>query len=592
MPHGPSRSHRSLVSTSSQRPRKKLTIIGGGIIAAFEAYFAYLDALSRQERIAITLYEKNPSVQDSTIARIVPSLTPDEILSVVPRGPELVKMLNVLFSEPGGIRVEDVKGVNGSKVAEAFKQAALAYSRDEAGHEARTKALLQLGKLSMLMWDKLYETADAELRQIFEDANYNPCKEPPVGCEALHQGYRVDPIFDVPQAARRAEGMMTTYQTLGFKQCRLLSPSDVLKRDPALTSFVHENTNCDPEGVLSWKDNAIALWRPGGCIDSGVFMPKFFKYLEKKLGHYIDRTGRRQPCFKMHFESHVVGVTYSSRQDAKTISGLKLKRSPHKVKVKKDRRIFQSSEYVFCPGEAVGTLRRMGFSEPAYARFAGPTLRLSFPVPKDDPHLLTRINHCMEVHQEGVVLAWQARIKDGHLFIGVGGTKAFYADKSPTNEQAFAKNRHVLQLNIINKVLPEYVSYALGRETKGETLRLADLNQLEASGVAERWVGSRAVTYDGVPTWGQLKTRSGQPIQKARTTTHLGSGGGSFAPGAVAVSRSAFFKRGDHNSHSPKPISEGNGVERQALFFQQGRGRRHPLYQDLLEYGDCARKPA
>ncbi len=31
----------------------------------------------------------------------------------------------------------------------------------------------------------------------------------------------------------------------------------------------------------------------------------------------------------------------------------------------------------------------------------------------------------MEVHQEGVILAWQARIKNNKVFIGVAGTKAF-----------------------------------------------------------------------------------------------------------------------------------------------------------------------
>lgn len=58
-------------------------------------------------------------------------------------------------------------------------------------------------------------------------------------------------------------------------------------------------------------------------------------------------------------------------------------------------------------------------------------------------------SHRMEVHQEGVVLAWQARYIDEKIFIGVAGTKAFYGDQRPTKDQAFAKDRNLLQLNMI-----------------------------------------------------------------------------------------------------------------------------------------------
>jgi hypothetical protein len=41
--------------------------------------------------------------------------------------------------------------------------------------------------------------------------------------------------------------------------------------------------------------------------------------------------------------------------------------------MKKNNHTYRESEYVFCPGESVGTLRKLGFDEPAYALFAGVT---------------------------------------------------------------------------------------------------------------------------------------------------------------------------------------------------------------------------
>ena len=74
----------------SHYPENKLTI-GGGIVGAIEAYFAYLEAKNNGKKIRITIHEKNESISETTTSHIVPSLTPDEILSVVPRGQELVK---------------------------------------------------------------------------------------------------------------------------------------------------------------------------------------------------------------------------------------------------------------------------------------------------------------------------------------------------------------------------------------------------------------------------------------------------------------------------------------------------------------------
>lgn len=67
-------------------------------------------AKRRGESIRVTIHDKNQTSKGTTTAHIVPSLTPDEILSVVPRGQELISKLRLLFSEPGGIRVDDVEG--------------------------------------------------------------------------------------------------------------------------------------------------------------------------------------------------------------------------------------------------------------------------------------------------------------------------------------------------------------------------------------------------------------------------------------------------------------------------------------------------
>src|ERR1700733_14264693 len=84
---------------------RQISIIGGGIIGAFESYYAYQDAQKNAEKICITVYEKNDAftsldkdgVSTNTSYNIAPSLTIDEILSVVPRGSQLVEKLGILF---------------------------------------------------------------------------------------------------------------------------------------------------------------------------------------------------------------------------------------------------------------------------------------------------------------------------------------------------------------------------------------------------------------------------------------------------------------------------------------------------------------
>ncbi|MBS0656217.1 MAG: hypothetical protein JSR46_10600, partial [Verrucomicrobia bacterium] len=339
-------------------------------------------------------------------------------------------------------------------------------------------------------------------------------------------------IHGIPNARTHAQGMKETYNSLGYNACTILTPQEVVAIDPFLLDFCASHSQINDTGEHQWNDDSVALWRPGGCIDTSVFLPKFYEYLKKHAGTYVNRNGELKDCFRMKFDKEVTSVTYDDKSNKLNIKGLGFKDG------QKKRECFDytSSQYLFCPGEAIGTLRSLGFSEPEYAGFAGPVLKLNIPALPDELAKYQDFKHCMEVHKEGIVLAWQARVKEDSIFIGVAGTKAFYGDRVPQIGEDFARNRHLTQLNMINEVLPEFVSLALRRDTKGRELTWTDLLVLEKKGVLSRWVGRRAVTYDGFPTLGNLY-HQGQKVANARCTTHLGSGGVSFAPGVVHASR-------------------------------------------------------
>jgi hypothetical protein len=519
-------------------PETKHTIIGSGIIAAMEAYHLFLTAKKAGERVRITILDRNTTLNHSTSSSIVPSLTPDEILSVVPRGLELMRNMQILFSEPGGIRVEDVEGVHGTVVTDQFTREALAYSQQDAEHTARTKTLLDLGKLSMDMWQAMYDNGDAELQTIMNDANFNPCREPRNEIPRLHDGYRIDLIYAVHNAEQRAIGMKEDYTRLGYQNCKILSPAEVMQRDAFLVDFCAAHSSKNDADELQWHNDTVALWRPGGCLDTQIFIPKFYAYLQQIMGQYEHIDGSLHDCFQIKLQRNVSTVNFAEKDQRLQVTGLNFFGNPQIIA---DTHEYKSRNYIFCPGEAVGTLRGFGFNEPSYAGFAGAVLKLVIPIPEDKLALYQTFNHCMEVHQEGVVLAWQARFHENNILIGVGGTKAFYGDRQPKIEHAFARNRNLLQLNMINNVLPEFISLALGKDTKGVQLTHDDLTVLQTKGIATRWVGTRAVAAEGFPTLGRL-FRDFKPVMNARTTTHLGSGGVSFAPAAVAVSQDTEAK--------------------------------------------------
>ena len=241
------------------------------------------------------------------------------------------------------------------------------------------------------------------------------------------------------------------------------------------------------------------------------------------------------PDFQLHFNKKVVGVVYGQGDTKQTvIKGLKFADGTQTENNP------TSTTYVFCPGEAVGTLKNLGFSEPAYAAFAGASLCLNVPLSDEQLKKFEGFNHCMEVHGVGIVLAWQARIRDGMIFLGGAGTKSFYADKEPKIQEAFARNRNLLQLRMFNDVLPWVVSIALNRDTTGQELTEEDMTILEKKQIAKRWVGRRSVAYDGFPTLGRLYHKD-KLVSNGRVTTHAGSGGGSFSQITSLISTFALY---------------------------------------------------
>jgi len=515
----------SVLAFSSEQPQtgqehisKRIYIVGAGIIGATEALYAFKDAEAKGERISIEMFDKNADMSKTTAANITPSLTPDEIVSVVPRGQDLVEKLKIPFNQPGGIKVDDVPGVDNS-VAQNFIRAALAYSKDDVGHAERTQTLLKMGAMSMAEWDRLYNEADSELRAIFDKAKFNRCGELKNDAKVLHTGYRADLIYGVPNAESRAMSMRKDYLNLGFAHTELLSADEVKKIDPALRDFVDSHSQLLVDGTRSWNNDATALYRPGGCINAAIFVPALHNYMKHKMG---DR-------FKLNFNHKLVGIEIKDN----TVAGLLFENGARTT-------IAKGSEVVLAPGEAVGTIDGLGLIEPAYAGFAGASLRLVIPLTEAQKEMYRDFDHCMEVHQEGIVLAWQARYLGGKLDIAVAGTKAFYGNQKPGIDQAFAKNRNLVQINMINDVLPQFMSIALGRNTHGTKISAEELQSLEDKKIARRWVGTRAVAYDGFPTLGAAYTRDGTRLSNARITTGLGSGGVSFAPAAALISRYAM----------------------------------------------------
>ena len=520
----------------STHPTRKLTIVGGGIVGYLEAYFAYCEARKRNEYIRVTIHEKNAKLEETTTAHLVPSLTPDEILKLV-NWQTFQDKVNTLFHEPYGMRVEDVDNVNDSEATKQFLKAVdHVTSQDTQATEQRTQLLFEMGQLSMTLWQELYVNADDAMQQILRDSNFHACAEPSLDELDQKAGYRVDLMCEQPNAVEKAMCLQLDYLSKGYRHCTLLSPEETKAHDPFLREFCDTYSEQNMMGQLVWKDNVAAILIPGGCIATPVFLPKLHDYLTDKMGTYVNSEGVEKNCFQVHFGRKVTHVAYEAQSLPYNMNGLGFFGSPD---IKHNKHAYPQSSYVFCPGEAVGTLSALGFQEPAHARFAGASLTLTFALPATHKDEFVQLNQYMEIGLHGYGVAWQARREGETIFIGVGGTKAMYGEQEPHNHDAFAKHSHVLQLNIMNKVQPTLVSLALGRDTRGQNLSALDLAELKHQSIADVWVGSRAVAFDGFPTLGPLY-HGPDIVENARCTTHLGCGGVSFSPAAALISQGAF----------------------------------------------------
>ncbi len=531
---------------STNYPSSKLVIVGGGISAYLEAYVAFIQARSDFQKIRISIHEKNDRLSDTTVAHLVPSLTPSEMLSVV-NYTNFFQNISTPFQLPGGILANDMRYVLDSEDAKRFIAAVRGVVQNSQRLQENTELMLRMGKLSMALWNMLYDTGDDDFKQIMKDSHFYPCSEAHTRQNQAQNGYRIDLVQGRPNATQHLMRQQQYAQARGYQHCRLLSPTEVIEKDPFLNDFCELNSHLNESAKRVWNADAGAIWVPGGCLATSIFLPKLHHYLEQKMGTYTNQAGDTKNCFQAHWKRTVIGVTYDPNVEQAHISGLVFQDDPAHVKQK---HVYEQTAYVFCPGEAVGTLSALGFQEPPAARFSGVSLQLTIP--------LLSVAHMQQyaaLHQQyreigfhGYGIAWQARCVDECLIIGVGGTKAFYGTHEPQLHQEFAQTNSVLLLNCINRLWPTVIELALGKLTGGKTLTALDLSALISDGVARVWVGSRAVSFDACPTLGTLYEAKGQqrPIDNARCTTHLSSGGVSFGPAAVMVSQGFFKHSGSH----------------------------------------------
>ncbi|MFN7364715.1 MAG: NAD(P)-binding protein [Alphaproteobacteria bacterium] len=525
------------------KPQHTYRIVGAGMAGFVAAYRAYKKSLEDGIPVRIVLYEKNAHLTETTGANIFYSLTPDELLSVIPQGQDLPKKLNIPFNEPEGIFVPDIPETSQTPMAKKFIQEVLALDAGE--HEKRTEFLLSLGKYSMDAWQRLFDEADSDFKNIMLQANYHGCREPKNLVRQRHDGYRIDLISKVDDAHERAESMAKTYKKLGYTSTSLLSPAEVAELDPSLESFCLENAAA-PD-LSAWNKSAAALWRPGGCLDGRVFFQGLEKYLSEKMGHYKGKHETLKNRFKIKYAHEVDSLLWENKGQNYVIKGL------HFSNGRTKERDALVTHYRFNPGENVGLLTQLGFTEPAFAGFAGPSLCLRIKLSHEEQARDAGFNHYMEVHQKGVVLAWQGRVIGDILQLGVAGTKAFYGTHKPSINDAFAKDRHLLQANIINQTVPHIMRLAFKSDQFMEKeLVWEDLMPLVDEGVLTLWIGTRAVVCHGGPVLGALY-KDGLVVEGASVVNSLGSGGGSFAPGCVEI---ADYSVSTGRTQSPNPFFE------------------------------------
>ncbi|HXW52774.1 MAG TPA: hypothetical protein VEL47_01585 [Myxococcota bacterium] len=506
-------------------------IIGGGHIGLMDALLADQAGEDR-----IDIYTKK-TVKESTAANIWNSHTHNEIVSVIPPSNRINELLGIDFDKQG-ISAYDLPGTQKSVSAKKFIDAVKRFGRDLKTQKLNDKALEDMGVKAMSKWKSFNKEAKGPLANLFERSSFNPCGDSEEAAHGeMRKGYRIDLMYGFPDVKATAKKLLEELGEEGakYKYMRELSPDEVASRDPSLKNFVLANS-IDKGGSREWKEGVTAIWRPGGSLDTETFLPGVPSVLQERMG---DR-------FSMRENHEVTGLSFEQdkRSGEYLITGMEFKDRPGI-----SFRYPEAIRFDIVPGEAVGTLERLGLFESPYAAFAGCSLKLEVDI-SNNPALLEEyknFRHHMEVHKPGIVLAWQARLRDGKLFVGGAGTKAFYGDVEPKPiegdgpHEKFPEVNNLRQLQMFRDVLPHVVALGMGVDIKELPAEMTQqhLNDLVKKGVATRWVGRRSVRYNGMPSVGFVY-HNGKKVRNGTTITHGGSGGGSFSLILAMLNNYAF----------------------------------------------------
>ncbi len=508
------------------RPNGKLTIIGDGPVAYFIAYMWYLESKKAGEQ-RVTIYGKPLGNTKPLAENLFPSLSPNE-LSVIPLGKDLLNALQHPYYELNGGLGIDVPEINEAQTTQEFMSAVRKSSLDEEKYRYRAKILDDFGQYAMWVWAHIYTHADSKLKQILDDCQFIGCQQT---ANDVKKGYRMNVYYNTDGIEESLANAITHFRSLGYTSTTVLTPDEVMEKDPLLTDFCNDYSELNEQNIRVWKKGAAVVWKPGGSIDTHKFMPLFAEYLEAVMGSYINDQDLQKKCFRVK-RREVTGLVFDPLQHDKLIGLTSTLDKNHNGKH------YKHHEFVLCPGAAVGTLRTFGLYEPAAARFVGSSLKLQLPLSKVKDadlstykmHLALSSNRCGSVCRAGV---------DGkHCFIGIAGTTTFYGETEPKLTDSFTQIQQVFQLNLLNSVFPRFISIGLGEDTRNKTLTVMHLQRLIDEHIIFRAVGSRAVSFDGAPTIDfAIRRPSGEKVTNLRVITHLSSAGVSNAPAAVAISR-------------------------------------------------------
>lgn len=546
------------------RPARKITIVGGGIIGYLEAVLEYLKFKQTGEPVKVSMYEMDPAISYTTGYNNRPSITVNEPASVVPRAEALLKAIQTVCTERGGIKMPDVPGILDSESVKVFLAEVEAFSKDANQVDAKNTQLLEYGKFAVSLWQFLYENMGDEFKKIMDESNYKPCSRPGEWDDPS-TGYRCDPIFNhhTITAESRAEAIIKEHVDLGYQHCKILSPAEAEQRDPSLKHFCDSQSVIDETtGQRRWKSEACVVLRPGGRINGSIFLLKVREFLEKNLGTYLDENNQVKNCFHASYNKEVVGMVAKDNTagTAKILESLLLNTTKNNGVKDNRARYGNHHEVILCPGKKVNTIPNLGIDFPAFTGFAGPSVLFDLTVPvselADHPEYLN-LDNCMEALEEDIVLAWQSKtvkVDDHHvkISIGVAGSKALSGEETPNNDQVFAQTKQTKLLNMINTIYPKAISMALGKDTTGMVLTFDHLQKLAQEGIVKLWVGNRAVAVDSMFSVGQGKI-DGKPIEGVSMNTHGGSGGFAHGVGMVYLRRHALYGEGVPHPKAPQP---------------------------------------